>query len=236
MDFETMATPDKAVDITAVGVTEQLLTFQAQLRPILDNKCVSCHNADAPDGDLTLVRDYSATANYPPADSRWADQIPAGYDVPESDRVYGFAWSPSRTFMIDPDRPLYRDAHIVPADLHRPLGDLTPWDPGYQALFLRSGGKHYYLDNLSSPHQLGRGGSFAKESYLLEVLSGVDYNPARNYSGHDHTQYLDEEELRTLSSLIDNGFPYMSRCDDMIVLSGPNKDEPWGDPVEKDLP
>ena len=236
MDFETMATPDKAVDITADGVTEQLLTFLAQLRPILDDKCVSCHNADAPEGDLTLVREYSTTANYPPAASRWADQIPDGYDVPEGDRVYGFAWSSSRTFMIDPDRPEYRDAHIAIDDPHRPLGDLAHWDPGYQALFLRSGGKHYYLDNLSSPSSLGRGGPYAKESYLLEVLSGVDYNPDRDFSGPDHTQYLDQEELRTLISLIDNGFPYMSRCDDKIVPSGPNAGKPWGDPVETDLP
>lgn len=236
MDFETMATPDKAVDITADGVTEQLLTFLAQLRPILDDKCVSCHNADAPEGDLTLVREYSPIANYPPADSRWAGQVPNGYNIPEGDRVYGFTWSSSRTFMIDPDRPKYREAYIAPDDPHRPLGNLAPWDPGYQALFLRSGGKHYYLDNLSSPHQLGRGGPFARESYLLEVLSGVDYNPARDFGGPDHSQYLDEAQLRTLSSVIDNGFPYMSRCDDKLVPSGPNFGKPWGDPVEKDLP
>jgi hypothetical protein len=85
------------------------------------------------------------------------------------------------------------------------------------------------------PTRLGRGGSFAKDSYLLEVLSGVDYNPNRDFSGPDHTQYLNEEELRTLSALIDNGFPYMSRCDDKIVPSGPNAGKPWGDPVENDI-
>jgi hypothetical protein len=110
MDFETLATPEKAVDITANGVSKQKLTFLAQLRPILDDKCIGCHNANAPDGDLTLVSEYSSTANYPPPGSRWTDQKPNGYDVPQGDRVYGYAWSPSRKFIIKSDQSGY----IVP--------------------------------------------------------------------------------------------------------------------------
>jgi hypothetical protein len=80
-----------------------------------------------------------------------------------------------------------------------------------------------------------RGGRFSDTSYLLEVLTGSDLDSRRDYAGPDHTGYLDEEELRLIRALIDNGFPFMTRCDDLTVASGPNAGLPWGDPVETDL-
>ena len=80
-------------------------------------------------------------------------------------------WPPTPIGTMLPTRSGYIAAHINANNPHRPLGDLAPWDPGYQALFYRKSGRHYFLDNEPYPTRLGRGGSFAKDSYLLVDLA-----------------------------------------------------------------
>jgi hypothetical protein len=65
---------------------------------------------------------------------------------------------------------------------------------------------------------------------LVEVLTGRDIDPDRDFVGPDHTMYLDEAQIRLLAGVMDVGFPFMSRCDDTVIGSGPNAGEPWGDP------
>lgn len=45
----------------------------------------------------------------------------------------------------------------------------------------------------------------------------------------NHTTLLTPSELRAFEALIDLGWPYMSRCDDKLIPSGPNAGKPWGD-------
>ena len=73
-------------------------------------------------------------------------------------------------------------------------------------------------------------GGNAQNAWLIEILTGRDLDPERDFEGPDHTGYLDESEVRVLMGLMDLGFPFMARCDDRTIPSGPNAGAPWGDP------
>ncbi|WP_223789438.1 hypothetical protein [Marinicella meishanensis] len=235
MDFITEA--NTAVDVSNPAVVKHKLTFKNFFRPLINDKCLSCHGAVNPDGDLVLAENYSAIANYPVPESKWADVVNNNYDtlVPVNERVYGYAWSAARNYIITEGSD-YINEFIDPMNPYQPMGALTPWDPGYQALFLPDeNGELYFLTDIPYPSHFGRGGDFAQTSYLLGVLTGQDLDPRKNYTGnYDHSSLLTDQEVIALKALIDNGFPYMSRCDDKTVTEGINAGLPWGDPVEQD--
>ncbi|MGB0132699.1 hypothetical protein, partial [Dokdonella sp.] len=235
MDFETDA--DTAVDISTPDIGRELISFLHFFRPLINAKCVGCHGASNPAADLTLAEHYSSTANYPVPGSRWANFVNANYasEVPVNKRVYGYNWSAARKYVIFENGP-YASEFVSPGNPHAPMGALAPWDPGYQALFLpNSNGELYFLTDMPFPSNFGRGGSFAKRSYLLEVLTGEDLDPRKQYTGtFNHSGLLTAQETISLKALIDNGFPYMSRCDDTTVQEGINSGLPWGDALEQD--
>lgn len=235
MDFNTQSTV--AIDLTAAGVESESLDFLTTVRPLLDSQCVSCHDSNTPSADLTLVSDYSSTANYPVPGSLWENSLNHNYDsaVPVAERVYGYNWSAARNYIISEGSD-YIDTFINPANPYQPMGALAPWDPGYQALFQPDENRQlYFLSATPYPTHFGRGGQFANSSYLLEVLTGEDLDPRKNYAGsYDHTELLTMDDIAKIKMLIDNGFPYMSRCDDKVITTGFNAGSPWGDPVEQD--
>lgn len=234
MDFDTMAT--EAVDLTSGAVERRPITFRNLLRPILDERCVSCHSGATPAAELTLASAYSSTANAPAG--RWASLVQGEYadylaTLSPGEIVRGYDWSPSLDHVLQ-DEP-YLTTFVDPARRAAPMGELAPWDPGYQSLMLAestSDARFRYLTDTPYPVNFGRGGDWSRTSYLLEVLSGRDLDPRYAYTGMDHTSMLSEEELRALMALIDNGFAYTARCDDRTIPSGPNAGQPWGDPVE----
>ena len=124
-------------------------------------------------------------------------------------------------------------AVLLVAD-HTPIGELAPWDPAYQNLMLNlSGARYYFLGGDGYASHYGRAdrlGGNSQDAWLIEVLTGRDIEPARDFTGADHTGYLDDAQVRLLAAVMDVGFPYMSRCDDKVIPSGPNAGEPWGDP------
>lgn len=238
MDFDTLAKASDPVDLTGPNVQARELTFLHALRPILDDKCVSCHSGAAPAGELTLEATYSETANYPAG--RWAQAphvLQSYLDfVPEAERVPGYNWSPARAVMLERSRQ--RQTFIPSATPYLPQGALAPWDPGYQTLFLSDTAteeRFYYLTDHPYGVQVGRGGRHSDDSYLIEVLTGRDL-AMRDYTGVDHTGFLTEAEVRIVMALIDNGMPFMARCSDKTVASGPNQGQPWGDPIAKSVP
>ena len=235
MDFNTNAIV--ATNLSSPAVGRELLTFKHFLRPVINAKCVGCHGASSPAGDLTLAENYSNTANYPVPGSKWASFVNGNYAsaVPANKRVYGYNWSSARNFVITEAGP-YANEFINPVSPYAPMGALAPWDPGYQALYLpSSNGELYFLTDMPYPSNYGRGGSFAKSSFLLEVLTGEDLDPRKQYTGaYVHTGLLSQGEIVSLKALIDNGFPYMSRCDDTTVQEGINAGLPWGDSLEQD--
>jgi hypothetical protein len=215
------------------------MTFLHQLRPLLDTHCVSCHSGATPSGELSLEADYSAVANYP--ETSWLDDLDfAGGnldgELPEASRVPGYDFSVPWSFLFHNDSVEYRDHEIYASlvESHAPIGDLAPWDPGYQNLIVNlSGARYLYLGGDGYASHYGRAdrlGGNSQDAWLLEILTGHDIEPARDFSGPDHTAYLDEAEIRLLRGVLDVGFPYMTRCDDRTIPSGPNMGEPWGDP------
>ncbi len=235
MDFDTAAVT--SVDLTEPSVMAQKLTFKEFFRPIINTNCVSCHDATSPAADLTLVEHYSATANYPVPGSQWGTSTNQNYDtlVPLTERVYGHNWSAARNYIIT-EGSAYIDEFINPNDPYQPMGALAPWDPGYQALFQPdTNNELYFLTDYPYHSHFGRGGSFAKTSYLLGVLTGQYLDPRKSYTGnYDHSSLLTAAEITTLKALIDNGFPYMARCDDKTITEGINTGLPWGDPQAED--
>jgi hypothetical protein len=116
---------------------------------------------------------------------------------------------------------------------HVPLAELAPWDPAYQNLFANDGTRYVYLSGFLNPN-FGRGdrlGGLSSDSWLVEILTGRDIDPVRNFTGTTaHTSILTADEVRTVMAVIDVGFPFMTRCDDKLVPSGPNAGAPWGEP------
>jgi hypothetical protein len=239
MDFDTEAAAQDPVDLTGPEVERQPMTFLHQLRPLLDVHCVSCHSGSSPAGELSLEAEYSPVANYPAAS--WLDELDFGVldlaaELPESARVPAHNFSVPWSFLLREDGVGYTEAaaYATLVDDYAPLGELAPWDPGYQNLMLNlSGGRYFYLGGDGYASHYGRAdrlGGNAQDAWLIEILTGQDLEPERDFAGPDHTGYLDDAEVRLLVGIMDVGFPYMSRCDDRVIPSGPNAGEPWGDP------
>ena len=236
LDFQTAAAAAAVVDLTGPAVVRQPMTFLHLLRPMLDADCVGCHAGAAPAGELSLVAEYSATANYP-AGSRIDLLNSELLDfVPEDRRVPGYDFSVPYSWLFHNDNREYRE-HEAFADLvasHAPIAALAPWDPAYQNLMLHPGGTYRYLGGDGYASHYGRAdalGGNARNAWLIEILSGVDRDPEQEFQGPDHTGFLSEAEVRLFQAVMDVGFPYMSRCDQRTVPSGPNAGGPWGDPV-----
>jgi len=239
MDFDTDAAVASAVDLTAPEVIRQPMTFLHALRPLLDQRCVGCHAGADPAGDLSLVAAYDPVANYP-ADP-WLGELDfaAGdldAEVPEAARVPGYDFSVPYSFLFHNDNISYREDPTYAALIasHEAVGELAPWDSGYQNLYVNlSGGRYLYLGGDGYASHYGRAdrlGGNSQDAWLLEILTGRDLDPDRDFTGSDHTGYLTEAEIRLLAGVMDVGFPYMTRCDDKTIPSGPNAGESWGDP------
>jgi hypothetical protein len=235
MDFDTLAAASPPADLLAA--TEHPMTFHDALRPILDAKCVSCHSGSSPAGDLFLGSSYSSTANYPPASQEWRADPAYLATVPADRQVRGYDWSVTYDYVLrDDDTVEYRGSPEFASKIaaYEPLGPLSPWDPGYQALYVDDGSRFTYLSGYYDPN-FGRGarmGGNARDSFLLEVLGAGDLDPTRDPGGGmDHTGLLTDEELRTFAAVIDLGFPYMASCAEATIPSGPNAGQPWCDPI-----
>jgi hypothetical protein len=232
LDFDVAAS---FVDLTTAD--PRPLTFQRVMRPLLDDKCVSCHGGAAPAGELSLEADYSPTGNYPAgkwatspglADPAYLAAVPAGARVPAYNYSVTFAWD----FREDEQEYRQSSAWAPRIASNEPLAALAPWDPAYQNLFANDGNRFVYLSGYFTPN-FGRGdrlGGASSDSFLVEVLSGQDLDPTRAFTGPDHTGYVTEAQRREIMALIDVGFPYAERCDDRTVPDGPNAGRPWGDP------
>lgn len=237
MDFVTMAANSPPIDLTDSKVGHEDMTYLKKIRPLLDAKCVSCHSGNTPNGELSLESFYSTIANFPAG--RWAVEpnlanTEYSASIPEDKRVAGYNYSMSYSWVLKNDESAYKN-HPTYAGLIQnflPLGALTPWDPGYQNLFAKDGLGLVYLSNFTHPlfGRSDRPGGNSSDSWLLEILSGRDISP-RAFNGPDHTKYLSANEQRDIMAVIDVGFPYMARCTDRTVPSGPNTGKPWGDPV-----
>jgi len=233
LDFDTLAT--ESVDLA--NTQRRTMTWLDQLRPLVDTHCVSCHDGDTPAGDLGLGASYSETANYPL--TSWEDWLDAELadETPEDARIRGAGFSVSWAYLLHDDNEAYQEDPEYAARMaaQEPLGELAPWDPGYQNLFVNvDGGRYRYLGGDGYASHYGRAdrlGGNAQDAFLLEILTGDDLDPDQDFDGLDHTGLLSDDELRTWIGVMDLGFPYMSRCDDATVPSGPWAGEPWGDPV-----
>lgn len=247
MDFDTVAMGREAVDLTAPEIDKRTLAYLHALRPLLERElgdgdsCIGCHSGASPTGELSLATAYSPVANAPAGRWNHSDHTQSEYlsyldTLPPGEVVRGYDWTltPDCVFR---ENNTYRDTYVDESALSTPLGPRAPWEPGYQNLMMPSAGEGAFRYLTSYPYQshLGRGGRFSNTSYLLEVLTGEDLDARKDYAGVDHTGFLSEAELRTVMSVIDMGFPYMARCDDRTVPSGPNAGQPWGDPSETDL-
>jgi hypothetical protein len=215
------------------------MTFLHQVRSMLDQHCVSCHSGPNPDGELSLESSYDAVGNYPTA--AWVGDLDfAGGDfdatIPPASRIPAPAFSVPYSFLFHNDNVSYQEDPTYTALIaaHTPIGELAPWDPAYQNLYVNlSGARYLYLGGDGYASHYGRAdrlGGNSKDAWLLEILTGRDLDPDRDFGGPDHTSYLSETEIRVLTGVLDVGFPYMTRCDDRTIPSGPNAGEPWGDP------
>ena len=106
---------------------------------------------------------------------------------------------------------------------------------GYRNLFRRNPTGWVYLNTTDTMVSYGRvtglRGNGAR-SYLMEVLTGLDHDARRTYTGaFDHRGLLDDGELRRLYAVMDVGLPFMARCGDRTVTSGPNAGQAWGEGV-----
>lgn len=239
MDFATDAAAADPVDLLHPDVVAQPMTFLHQLRPLLDARCVSCHSGEAPDGSLDLSSEYSVVGNAP--QEPWVDELDfEGGDfhgvVPVEAQVPDLAFSVPYSFLLHNDSKEYPE-HEIYAGLvasHAPIGELAPWDPGYQNLYVNlEGGRYLYLGGDGYSSHYGRAdhlGGNSQDAWLIEILSGRDIDPDRDFKGPDHTGYFSDGEVRLLAGIMDVGFPFMARCDDTTIPSGPNAGHPWGDP------
>jgi len=234
MDFNTLANDSAAVDISSDNINFQELTYLAALRPILDQKCISCHAGETPSGGLSLQDTYSAIGNYPPVAWEASPITKPTYIAYMQGRtkVRSPNFSIAYGWLFNNDHPVYQNYFSSEIAEAKPLGELAPWDPGYQNLFRQQaeGDGLYYLNNTFRT-AFGRVLALpanASRSFLIEILSGRNTDTGKSYSGYDHTSLLTQNELQTFMAVLDAGFPYMGRCGDKIIPSGPNAGQPWG--------
>jgi hypothetical protein len=233
MDFDTLAASSAPVD--AALAIQKKLTFKDTIRPILDKKCVSCHSGAAPAGELSLESEYSKTGNFPAG--KWATT--PGYadpaymaSVPADKRVPAYNYSLTWAWDFREDEAPYKSQYAAQISSFAPLAELAPWDPAYQNLFVNDGARFVYLGGYFTPNfgRSDRMGGVAQDSFLVEVLTGDDLDKTRAPGPTDHTKFVTEAEVRDIVSVIDVGFPYMARCDDKTIPSGPNAGKSWGEP------
>lgn len=235
LDYATVAAAAAPADVA--GATRRPATFLAAMRPLLDERCVSCHSGGSPAAELSLEAEYSSSGNYPAG--KWATEAgladPAYLAfVPPESRVPAYNYSVSFAWNFREDEAPYKE-HPAYAPLiaaHAPLGGLAPWDPAYQNLFAHGESRWVYLGSYYDANfgRSDRLGGLSSDAWLIEILTGRDLDPTRSFGGLDHTGFLDEAEAREVMAVIDVGFPYAARCDDRTVPSGPNAGQPWGEP------
>jgi hypothetical protein len=236
MDFATQSSAKASVDLTSIVPKD--LSFLGTMRPILDAKCTSCHSGATPGGELSLEKTFSTTGNYPKgkwasgtlSDANYRNFIPSGSRVP----AYNYSMAYSWVFKED-EQPYVQSTEFAPKiAAHAPLAELAPWDPGYQNLFANDGTRYIYLSSFLSPNfgRADRIGGSSSDSWLIEILTGRDIDKSTRVFSQtpDHRTLLTDAEVRAFMAVIDIGFPYMSRCDDKLITSGPNAGKPWGDP------
>ena len=234
MDFDTMAVKRPPVD--AAASPPKRLTFLDTVRPLLDAKCVSCHSGASPGGELSLEARYSATGNFPAG--KWAT-TPGLADpaymasIPVDKRVPSYAYSLTYAWDFREDEAPYTSSSAFAGLIasKAPLAELAPWDPAYQNLFANDGSRFVYLSGYFTSNfgRSDRLGGVAADSWLIEILTGKDLDPTREFKGVGHTGLLSEAEVRDVMSVIDVGFPFMATCDAKVAPSGPNAGKPWGD-------
>ena len=249
LSFENQALAAGVIDLTDATVVKRELSFRSAIRPILDAKCVSCHQGEAPQGGLSLQASYSS-GNFPAEPwmsylverndkfLAWANSICDGctteLNFPMADRIPSVNFSMPFSYVASRNlSTAVRSAFATEIANHVPLGELAPWDSGYQNLWRQENGHMNYLTAWNWPIQFARvpgNGVNSRRSFLMEVLTGRDLDEYQVYTGsQDHTGMLTQMEQQTLSALLDVGFPYMARCTDRTVPSGPNAGLPWGD-------
>jgi hypothetical protein len=232
MDFDTLAAAEEVVDLTDNSVTSRLLTYRDVLRPLLDENCMTgCHTGEDAAGELSFDAVYSATGNAPKGswtEVAWGEYVnflSSQGITPEP----SYNYTPTYSFVFRSDQNNYKEFYANQMASHETLGNLAPWDPGYQNLYM----KRHYVNGASNLTAMGRvptEGGNSRHSFLLEVLTGEDLDTQHSYAGEDHTQMLSEEEIRSIAAVLDAGFPFTARCSDMTAESGPNAGEPWGAP------
>jgi hypothetical protein len=154
--------------------------------------------------------------------------------IPAASRVPSYNYSMAFSWVFKEDEPPYAQSPQWAPKIaaHAPLAELAPWEPGYINLFANDGSRFIYLGGNFSPNfgRADRLGGNSGDSWLIEILTGRDIDPVRNFSGSvNHQTLLTDAEVRSIMAVIDVGFPYMSRCDDRLIPSGPNAGKPWGD-------
>ena len=230
MDFDTLAAKKPIAD--AAAGEPRPSTFLAALRPLFDAKCVSCHSGAAPAGELSLEKEYDPKGNYPTG--KWVKLANPDYlaFVPPASRVPSYRYSLALGYDFKEDEQPYKDAFASAIASFAPLAELAPWDPAYQSLFAHENNRFVYLGGYYDANfgRSDRLGGISSDAWLIEILSGKDLDPTRPFPALDHSKMLSDSEVREVMAVMDIGFPYMSRCDDKTISSGPNKGLPWGDP------
>jgi hypothetical protein len=243
MDHTSLAGAAPPVDLLDPAVSTPTMTWRAQFRPVVDAVCVGCHAGEAPAGGLSLQAEYSETGQLmagPAGDfpnAGYLDLLAATVGADNIVRSYNasVAWA----WLFAGDHDVYRTRYAAQIDDGRPLGALGPWDAGYQNVFQRRADGFYYLNVVDGMVAYGRvAGELgnASRSFLLEVLTGEDRDPRKDYAGaYDHRGLLDPRTLRTWAAVMDVGLPYAARCGEKLipdVVDGPpHAGEPWGEAV-----
>ena len=228
IDFETEAAAKAAVDLAGSGVSHRYLTYQEVVRPLLDQKCVSCHMGANPGGGLSLVAEYSATANYPPA--LW-DVLPITFSnyltfMADKTRVAGHDFSVTYAWTMSSDETIYRQIYADQVASGEPWsGRARSVGSGLPELVPTNSDSWYYLSSGALKTAFGRANESpgaSSGSFLIEVLTGRNLDTAKAYVGaQNHVGMLTEAELRSLMAVIDVGMPYMAHCDDKLIRPGP---------------
>ncbi|MBK8188716.1 MAG: hypothetical protein IPK77_16500 [Cellvibrio sp.] len=233
MDFNTQAASMASVDLTGTAVSRRTLTYLHSMRPIIDSKCMGCHQGENPDGNLNLESEYSTTANYPPA--ALESVVTPAYQtfMANQTKIRSHKFSVNYSWLFDKDNADYKSFYANEISNGKTLGELAPWDSAYQNLFRPSSVGFYFLNSGTYNVQYGRARSApsnSSRSYLMEVLTGENLDAGQNYAGtFNHVGLLTEDEVKTWMAVMDVGLPYMARCDEKTIPSGVHAGKPWGD-------
>ena len=160
--------------------------------------------------------------------------------MPEEKRIPSYNFSVAYSWLMSQDHGVYKThaLYLPLIEAYTALSELAPWDAAYQNLMAAKGSTLRYITDAGNIGHMGRSdlpGGNSIRSWLIEILSGKDLSTIKSYEGVDHTGMLTEAQVRTLMAVIDAGYPYMARCDDKIIPSGPNAGLPWGDTKPLDL-